>query len=648
MKTHLFVVSVFAAAVAGAVPDYAYRAADITNVVVTGGFWLPRVETNRLVTVTTDFKRCEESGRIANFANAAAGKWGVHKGIRFDDSDVFKVVEGASYTLATHPDPKLDKYLDDLIAKIAGAQEPDGYLYTARTLGKFEPHEMGAARWGAVFDSHELYNMGHLFEAAAAHYAATGKTNLLSVACRAADLVARTFGPEPTQLKDAPGHEEIELALCRLYRATGNVRYLRLAKFFVDQRGAPDCTKRNAIEFAQPQDRAAKSDATLPGAYGQYHKLVVDQKEAVGHAVRAGYLYCGLTDVAALTGDPRYAAASDALWENVVGRKMHLTGGIGARRAGEAFGADYELPNDSAYLETCAAIANALWNERLFLLHGEAKYVDVLERIVYNGFLSGIALGGDGFFYTNPLASKGGCGRSAWFVCSCCPVNIVRFIPQVATFAYATRGDAAYVNLFVDSTAKLALAGGEIALKQTTDYPWKGASRVVVTPAKDGQRFALNVRVPGWCVGRPVPSDLYEQVVPGTAADFSVKVNGEDVATDAPQKGYCVIDRAWKAGDVVEIAMAMPVRRIRAHAKVEADRGRLAVERGPVVYCAEGADNGGKAFDAKLPANAKFEDATVNVNGASFPALRSGSLTLIPYFAWCHRGAGEMQTWFRE
>ena len=647
MKNYLIAVFAFAAAVAGAA-DYPYRAADITNVVVTGGFWLPRVETNRLVTVRTDFRKCEDSGMIANFENAGAGKWGTFKGLRYLDADVFKILEGAAYTLATHPDPELDRYLDELIAKIASAQEPDGYLYTARTLGHFAPKTMGATRWSAIFDSHEIFNMGELCEAAVAHHAATGKTNLLAVARRAADLLVRTFGPGETQLKDAPGHEAPELALCRLYRTTGDESYLRLAKFFIDQRGSAGCTKRNAVDFVQPQDVAAKSDATLPGAYGQYHKPVVDQREAVGHAVRAAYLYCGLTDVAALTGDPRYLAASDAIWENVVGRKLHLTGGIGARSCGEAFGVDYELPNDTAYLETCAALANALWNQRMFLSHGDAKYADVLERILYNGFLSGTSLGGDEFFYPNPLATKGGYARSKWFQTSCCPSNVVRLFPQIATFAYATRGDAAYLNLFVDSTARLALAGGVVALKQTTDYPWKGTSRVVVTPAKDGQRFALNVRIPGWCVGRPVPSDLYTQVVPGSASDFSVKVNGEAVATDAPQKGYCVIDRAWKAGDVVEIEMAMPVRRIRAHAKVEADRGRLAVERGPVVYCAEGADNGGKAFDATLPADASFADATVNVNGATFPALRSGSLTLIPYFAWCHRGAGEMQTWFRE
>ncbi len=647
MKTPLIAIAILASAVCGA-SDYPYRAADITNVVVTGGFWLPRIETNRVVTLPVDFRKCTERGFIANFENAGARKWDCFRGIRFYDADVFKLIEGASYTLRTHPDPKLAGYLDELIKKIARAQEPDGYLYTARTLGVYKPWSIGATRWSALYTSHELFNMGELLEAAVAHHEATGKTNLLEVARRAADLIVRTFGPEPTQLKDVPGHEGPEIAFCRFYRLTGDERYLKMAKFFVDQRGAEGCSKKNCVEFVEPQDRAAKSDATLPGAYGQCHRLVVDQKEAVGHAVRAAYLYCGMMDVAALTGDPRYAAACDALWQNVVGRKMHVTGGIGARHNGEAFGVDYELPNETAYLETCAALANALWSQRMFLWHGDAKYVDVLERVLYNGFLSGISFGGDEFFYENPLASKGGYGRKTWFSCPCCPSNVVRLFPQIGTFAYATRGDAAYVNLFIDSTARLALAGGAVSLKQTTDYPWQGASRVVVTPAKAGQRFALNVRIPGWCVGRPLPSDLYVQVAPGAATDFAVKVNGTAVATDAPQKGYCVIDRAWQAGDVVEIAMAMPARRIRAHEKVEADRGRVAVERGPVVYCAEGADNGGKAFDATLPADAAFAEATVSIRGVTLPSLRAGALTLIPYFAWCHRGAGEMQTWLKE
>ena len=655
--------------------DYPFRAADMTNVSIRAGFWLPRFETNRLVTVQADFRKSEETGRIHNFEAAGRREGHGFRGIPFDDSDVYKIIEGAAYTLSTHPDPKLEKYLDDLIANIARAQEPDGYLYTARTLGfnygtdkngNVKYGMMGPTRWSRCDHGHELYNIGHMYEAAVAYYQVTGKRSLLDVAIRSADLVSRTFGFGPTQLHEAPGHEEIELALCKLYRATGEPRYLKMAKTFLDMRGRKDL--RNTW------------NASL-----QDHVPVVEQREALGHAVRAGYLYCGMADVAALTGDRSYVAAIDAIWENVVSKKLHLNGGIGAHRhvnyadkklgsAAEAFGDNYDLPNEGAYLETCAAIANALWNQRMFLMRGDAKYIDVLERVIYNGFLSGISLGGDEFFYPNPLASRGGYQRSKWFGCSCCPVNIVRFIPQIAQFAYATRGDAAYVNLFVASDAKLALSGGTVTLSQETDYPWKGASKITVADIEtrnqkpetrnqkpETRNFTLNVRVPGWCVGRPVPSDLYTQTTPGSQADFSVKVNGKAFAF-TPEKGYCAISREWKKGDVVEVAMNMPVRRVKAHDAVKQDRGRLAVECGPILYCAEGVDNDGRVLDKSIAADAKFTPATCNILGNVYPAftvqaasvrrglhtsrVENAVLKLVPYFAWCHRGAGEMQTWF--
>ncbi len=415
--------------------DYPFQPAEMTNVAISAGFWYPRFETNRVVTVQVDFKKSEETGRISNFELAGQRAGRGFQGIPFNDSDVYKIIEGAAYTLSTHPDPKLEKYLDDLIDKIAKAQEPDGYLYTARTLhfnygyknGKAVYNMMGPTRWSNIAHGHELYNVGHMYEAAAAYYWVTGKRTLLDVAIKNADLVCRTFGFGPTQLHEAPGHEEIELALCKLYRATGEPRYLKMAKTFLDMRGRKDL--RHTWNAAL-----------------QDHVPVVDQREALGHAVRAGYLYCGMADVAALTGDRSYVAAIDALWENVVSKKLHLNGGIGAHRhvnyadkklgsAGEAFGDNYDLPNEGAYLETCAAIANALWNQRMFLMRGDAKYIDVLERVIYNGFLSGISLGGDEFFYPNPQASRGGYKRSKWFGCSCCPVNVVRFIPQIAQFA---------------------------------------------------------------------------------------------------------------------------------------------------------------------------------------------------------------------
>ena len=437
--SRLTLLAILAASLASASNDYSFQPVPLKQVAILDGFWLPRFETNRLVTVWADFRKSEETGRISNFARAGKLEPGPFKGIPFDDSDVYKIVEGAAYTLATHPDPTLDAYLDGLIVKIAAAQEPDGYLYTARTLG-FTNGMTGKERWSNMGASHELYNVGHLYEAAAAHYAVTGKRTLLDVACKSADLLDKTFGPGD-KVKSTSGHEEVEIGLCKLYRATGEKRYLDLAKFFIDMRGRKDLRK-------------------LYGAYNQDHLPVLEQTEAVGHAVRAGYLYAGMADVAALTGDPATIGAIDTLWENVVSKKLHLNGGIGARHAGEAFGDNYELPNESAYLETCAAIANALWNQRMFLLHGDAKYIDVLERIIYNGFLSGISISGDEFFYPNPLASRGGYARSKWFGCSCCPVNIVRFIPQLGSFAYAQRGAAVYVNLFIASSAKLDTPAG--------------------------------------------------------------------------------------------------------------------------------------------------------------------------------------------
>jgi DUF1680 family protein len=621
--------------------DYPYQPAPLNQVAILDGFWLPRFETNRLVTVWADFRKSEETGRIANFARAGKLEQGPFRGIPFDDSDVFKIVEGAAYTLATHPDPALSAYLDRLIAAIAAAQEPDGYLYTARTLG-FINGMTGKERWSNMGASHELYNIGHLYEAAAAHFAVTGKRTLLDVACKSADLIDKTFGPGE-KIKPTSGHEEIEIGLCKLYRATGEQRYLDLAKFFIDMRGRKDLRK-------------------LYGAYNQDHLPVLEQSEAVGHAVRAGYLYAGMADVAALTGDRSYIAAIDRLWENVVSKKMHLNGGIGARHAGEAFGENYELPNESAYLETCAAIANALWNQRMFLLHGDAQYIDVLERVLYNGFLSGISLSGDEFFYPNPLASRGGYKRSKWFGCSCCPVNIVRFIPQLGPFTYAQRNGAVYVNLFVASSAKLKIPSGDVTITQKTDYPWSGHIRLDIAPAKSGASFALKLRVPGWAIGRPVPSDLYTQAAPGSLKEVSIAVNGEPAPLTL-EHGYVTLDRAWRAGDTVTLAFAMPVRRILAHPAVKDDLGRLAVERGPLLFCAESADNDGRALNLVIPPEAAFTEGALNVLGHDLVALRTPAFavtadlrgnrtsrpvtaTLIPYFAWCHRGAGEMQVWF--
>ena len=602
-------------------------------------FWLPRLTTNREVTIPYDFRKCEETGRIDNFAKAAGLMAGPHEGIFFNDSDVFKVVEGAAYSLSLHPDSELDAYLDDLIAKIAGAQEDDGYLYTARTIEPeaMDPEREGLTRWSNLKVNHELYNVGHLYEAAVAHHQATGKRTLLEVAIRNAELIDSVFGPG--KIRDVPGHEEIEIGLAKLYRVTGERRYLALAKFFLDQRGQPD---RGNLQ----------ANYDNPGST-QDHLPVTEQREAVGHAVRAGYLYSGMADVAALTGDQAYIDALDVLWTNVVARRMYLTGGIGARHHGEAFGDDYELPNAEAYAETCAAIANALWNHRMFLLHGDAKYLDVLERTLYNGFLSGISLQGDTFFYANPLSSDGewpfnvrtGAVRYPWFECSCCPTNVARLLPSLPGYAYAHRDGDLYVNLYVAGTATVVTSAGGVTLTQDTDYPWSGAVKLTVDPPAESA-FTIRLRIPGWARGEPVPSDLYRHLDASGAAP-SLQVNGAPADLEL-DRGFAVVRRHWRPGDVVELDLPMPVRRVVSHEGVAGNRGRVAVERGPLVYCAEGADNGGTALELTLPDAAVLtaeHDAGL-LGGVT--TIRAGSITLIPYYAWSHRGAGEMTVWLQR
>ncbi len=639
--------AVYSAAPAEPEKDYPVVPVPFTQVTFEDTFWAPRLETNRATTVPYDFRKCEETGRIDNFAKAGGLMEGAHKGIFFDDSDVFKVVEGAAYCLALKPDAELDEYLDALIAKFAAAQEEDGYLYTQRSIN---PEKMampaGKTRWSHLIHSHELYNVGHMYEAAAAHFLATGKRNFLDVALKNADLIDRVFGPDGRL--DVPGHEEIEIGLSRLYRVTGEQKYLDLAKFFVDMRGREDLRK-------------------VYGEYCQDHQPVVDQAHAVGHAVRAGYLYAAMADMAALTGDARYTAAIGRIWDDVVTGKLYLTGGIGARRRGEAFGDSFELPNASAYNETCAAIASAMWNHRLFLLHGESKYIDVLERTIYNGFLSGIAFTGDAFFYPNPLESDGAHGfnqgaavRQPWFGCSCCPTNVVRFLPSLLGYAYAQRDETVYVNLFVQGTAAIDLAGSEVKLAQKTAYPWDG--KIEITYESDAPKdFVLALRVPGWAQGQPVPSGLY-RYIDDAAEAVRITVNGEALQAQR-EKGFAMLERTWEKGDTVVMDLPMPVRRVLTDERVEANRHRVALERGPIVYCAEGADNDGHVLDIILGDDAKFtvEDRPDLLHGVR--VIRGGAqrivrdasgagtretdceLMAVPYYAWCHRGANEMAVW---
>jgi DUF1680 family protein len=623
-------------------PDYPTALVPISDVTFADAFWAPRLETVRNVTIGATFRQSEITGRIKNFEIAgrdAAGEFCSR--YAFDDSDVYKIIEGAAYALAVRPDPALDGYLDALIAKIAKAQEPDGYLYTARTIDPSKPMAMaGKERWTNLEHSHELYNLGHLYEAAVAHFQATGKKTLLNVATKSADLIARTFGP--AGLRYPPGHQEIEIGLVKLYRATRDPRYLALAKFFLDERGNPAGHK-------------------LYGEYAQDHKPVVEQAEAVGHSVRAAYMYSGMADVAALTGDRRYVTALDRLWDDVVLRKLYLTGGIGATGAWEGFGPAYDLPN-SAYAETCASIANALWNYRMFLLEQDGKYFDVYERAVYNAMLSGISLKGDTFFYPNPLLSLGQHERSPWFACACCPSNLPRFMLSIPGHAYAVAGRDVFVNLYVQGEARIKTPQGVFAFEVKTDYPWSGDVRIIITQAPPSGGLFLRLRIPGWARGEPVPGDLYRDVAP-IDGGVTLSVNGtpESNLSRRIARGYLTMPTGSRVGTFYDLRLPMPVRRVVAHPAVKADEGRVAIERGPLVYAAEFADNGGRVTNLRLSDNAALRPekrpgllggVTVVTGQATAYRTRQEKtvtetvpLTLIPYYAWAHRGKGEMAVW---
>lgn len=610
-----------------------------TSVKVTDSFWGQRLKASREVTIPLAFSKCEETGRYENFVKAAhpSDEYKVG-GFSFDDTDVYKTIEGASYLLQTYPDKKLEKYIDSVLVIVAGAQEPDGYLYTARTMNPKHPHEWaGPERWTKVEElSHEFYNLGHMVEGAVAHYQATGKRNFLNIAIRYADCVCKAIGNGPDQKKLVPGHQIAEMALVRLYLVTGDRKYLDQAKFFLDARG-----------YTSPKD-----------AYSQAHKPVLEQDEAVGHAVRATYMYAGMADVAAITGDSSYIKAVDRIWENIVSKKIYITGGIGARHAGEAFGDNYELPNLSAYNETCAAIGNVYVNYRLFLLHGDAKYFDVLERTLYNGLISGVSLDGGSFFYPNPLSSNGGYSRKPWFGCACCPSNISRFIPSLPGYVYAVKDNQVYVNLYMSNRGELKVDRKKVVLEQETSYPWDGDIRIRV--AQDSQKFVLNLRIPGWVRGEVLPSDLY-RYADNKQLSYAVTVNGEPVAGEL-QKGYLQIDRKWKKGDVVEVHFDMQPCVVKAHEQVAADRGRVAIERGPIVYCAEWPDNDFNVHNILLNQRPTFqvvnkpdllygicelttEAQSLSYNAAGKLAVKDVTLTLIPYYAWAHRGEGDMEVW---
>jgi DUF1680 family protein len=623
---------------------YPIKPVPLDRVTVNDNFWLPRIERNRTVTIPYTFGKCEETGRIGNFAKAARLMKGDFIGERYNDSDVFKIMEGACYSLIQHPDPILQRYVDSLVTLVAGAQEKDGYLYTTRTINseKMAPGA-GRERWIDERVSHELYNIGHMYEAAVAHYYATGKRTFLDVAIKSADLVNREFGWGKREI--APGHQEIEIGLVRLYRVTGEKKYLDLAKFFLDVRG-----KQEAYLRHPPGTRFAVYNDSV---YLQMHKPVLQQDEAVGHAVRAAYMYSAMADVSEATGNKAYLKASDKLWENVVNNKMYVTGGIGSVEESEAFGPAFSLPNISAYTETCASVANVFWNDRLFRASGDARYIDILEHTMYNGLISGVSLDGENFFYTNPLESDGSFKRSGWFDCSCCPGNIVRFMPSMGQYIYSTDREGIYVNLFIGSSARLSLKNIELKIIQVTDYPWEGKIELILDPSAE-TNFTVRIRIPGFNGIQPIPGDLYS-FAGGEQGHPEISINGE-VIDYKSETGFALLDRKWKAGDKITVSMPMEIRQIVAREEVKADSGRIAFSRGPLVFCIEEIDNNkvrnisvGKNPDPKYEYRSDLLTGVGTIKFKGFDSDGTGKeYTAIPYFAWANRGKGEMIVWLKK
>lgn len=638
---------------------YPYQGITFNKVHLNDNFWLPKIEINRTETIPWSFHQSKITGRIKNFEQAAARSGKLCGVYVFDDSDVYKIIEGASYSLQIKYDKKLDDYLDSLIAVIGAAQEPDGYLFTTRTMG--DQHEwMGTERYEKEHElSHELYNMGHFYESATAHFLATKKRNMLDLAIKNANHLLTVFGPGKKSV--APGHQVIEIGLVKLYLATGDKRYLDLSQFFIECRGKRIYAKT-----------AGDKEATVweTGEYWQDHKPAIEQTEAIGHAVRATYLYSGMADVAALTQNKAYLDAINKIWENAAGKKTYITGGIGSSGGWEGFGPDYQLPNESAYCETCAGIGNVYWNHRMFMLTGESKYMDMVERTLYNGILGGIGLDGKSFYYANPMEYttrngklSGENKRSPWFKCSCCPSNICRFMPSIPGYIYAQKGAEVFVNLYIGSETTYAIdAKNNVTIKQTSNMPWEGNVKFeVATDNKKGTTFSLNLRVPGWIDGRIFPTNLYE-VREISAYSGIVKVNGAVVDVRRNSKGYFEINRLWKKGDIVELNLPMNTQKVYSNEKIETNKNLVSIQRGPLMYCAEFVDNEGKTsnivfgsansftnnFEPNLLNGVTTLSTTAKVFNFTEQEINTSTKTvkLIPYYARSNRGIGEMKLWF--
>ncbi len=597
---------------------------DFTDVDITGGLWAERMETDRTVTIPHIIQKCIDTGRIDNFKLAGGLISGSHQGsYPFDDTDPYKTLEAASYRLALNYDAALDATMDEWITYFDAAMEEDGYLYTCRTNGAHSGWT-GPERWSNLGSSHELYCMGHFYEAAVAHYNATGKTSLLNLAQENAELLFDTFNEDGLLIP--PGHQEIEIGLMKMYHTLGDQRYFDLAKFYCDQRGNAE-------------------GHSLYGTYSQDHVPLVEQDEGVGHAVRAGYFYTGAADVARVNLDQDYMNAIIKVWNNIVNCKTYITGGLGQPGGPEGFTVDYDLGNNS-YCETCASLAFAKWNHRMFLLTGDGKYLDMMEKSMHNNILSGLSLSGDHFFYPNKLESSGDT-RPDWYTCACCPPHLAKYIMSIGGYAYAHNDQAVYVNLYMNGTAQIQLASNTVNLSVDTNYPWDGDVEVTVNPAQS-ENFPVYLRIPGWARNIPMPGNLYGYMNDCNES-VTIEINGSPVEYDMV-KGFARIDRVWSSGDTIELVFPMPVRKVIAHPYVTADVGLVAVQRGPVVYCAEGIDNGGSVFDLVVDEDVEFtatyEPGTLN--GVTVLYGTETEITLVPYYTWANRGSTPMKVWFGE
>lgn len=615
---------------------YEIEPVNIQNVKLTDSFWLPIIKRVQEITIAYAIQKCNEEGRFENFLIAGKQKTGTVRGeMPFDDTDVYKIIEGASNTLISAPNPKLEKVLDSLIAIVKIGQEKDGYLTTWRTINPAKPPApwvpvIEGKRWESLQISHECYNAGHLIEAAVVHYEATGKRNFLDIAIKNADLLVKTFGDKPGQVKGVPGHQIVETGLIKLYQITGKEDYLKLAKYYLDNRGNPNNHK-------------------LYGEYAQDHIPVIQQNEVVGHAVRAVYMYAGMTDIAAMTKDKGYTDAVNNLWSNMVNKKMYITGGIGSRHDGEAFGDNYELPNLTAYNETCAAIGDVYWNHRLHNLYGKSEYFDVIERTMYNGLISGISLDGKEFFYPNALESdgvfksnRGSCTRQAWFDCSCCPTNLIRFVPSIPGLIYSKSKDALYVNLYASNNASFTLGKTDLQISQQTGYPWNGKVNISVNPKKESQ-FTIKFRVPGWARNEVLPGDLYSYKKASTQK-ATINLNGETLKLD-PKDGYFTITRNWKKGDKINLNFPMEVQEVETNAKVATNKNKVALEYGPIVYAVEEADNKTNFDKIDISSSDTFKVKKEPNLLQGVNVIENSKFKAIPYYSWSNRGVGKMKVW---